>query len=159
MASIHPIASEAYLKQILAMLYGDVGVKGGTAVSADPGSKSMVAVFISDDDVPVTACVFDYKFAAFSGASLTRIPPGGAEDMADSGDFTPMLLGNVQEIMNICSRLFMESHSPHLRLDKVYMASDVPDGARAMLNACVERADYCVDIPNYGAGNLCLLAT
>jgi hypothetical protein len=149
------------VQQMLGMLYSDgFSVKSGSAVSADLGSKSLVAVYVDDDNKPVTACVSDYPFTAFAGGALTRIPKGGAEDMASSGDFSEMILSNVYEIMNICSRLFMDSNTPHLRLDRSYSKPDLaPDDVRAMLSSTKARADFEVTIPGYGNGKLSFLST
>lgn len=100
------------------------------------------------------------KFAAFAGAALTKIPLGGAEDAAESGELTENMLGNLYEVMNICSRLFMDSSSPHLKLDKLYASiSDLPDNALALVNAITGRLDLKVNIPGYGEGHLSFLST
>lgn len=161
MASIHHIPSTGELRQILTMLYGDTLELGsGEPGAADAGGKSVVAVYVNDENAPVSACVCDYRFAAFAGSALTKIPRGGAEDAAKSGDFSEMMLGNLREIMNICSRLFMYNSSPHLRLENVYTSPDaVPEPVRAMVGASKGRGDFKVGIPGYGDGNLAFLAT
>lgn len=157
----HPVPSEVDLRQILTMLYGDaLTLQAANAGSAENCSKSVVAVYVNDNNEPVTACICDHDFVAFAGSALTRIPPGGAEDAAASGDFSEMMLGNHHEIMNICSRLFMNSDSPHLRLEKVYVSpDDVPENARTVLQTSELRADFNVEVPGYGAGNLSFIAT
>lgn len=160
MSTLHPIPKDVATRNILMMLYGaDLAVSPGSAVSPTD-QPCMVAVFLNDEDQPVSACICDYNFAAFAGAALTSIPRGGAEDAAQTGDFSKMMLGNVQEVMNICSRLFMDSDSPHLRLDVVYHAvSDVPEDVMQMINSCPGRADYCIEIPGYGSGEVSFVAT
>jgi len=156
----HPVPSKVDLRQILAMLYGnDLTLEAASAVPAENGSKSVVAVYVNDDNEPVTACVCDHEFVAFAGSALSRIPLGGAEDAAESGDFSDMMLGNHHEIMNICSRLFMSSDSPHLRLEKVYISPDeVPENARAVIQSSELRADFNVQVPGYGAGSLSFIS-
>ncbi len=160
MATIHPVPNDTQIRQIFAMLFGnDLVLDSGKPDTSDDAS-SIYAIFINDEGKQVTACVCDHHFAAFAGCALTRIPIGGAEDAANTGEFTEMMLGNLHEIMNICSRLFMNNSSPHLRLDTVYPAPDkVPDEARAMLDACQERVDFTVSIPGYGKGGLSFLCT
>lgn len=161
MATIHPTPRDVEVRQMLAMLFGnDLTISEIEAIPTDGDSGNVAAVFISDDDNPVTACVCDMKFAAFAGAALTRIPVGGAEDAAESGELTENMIGNLSEVMNICSRLFMSGNSPHLRLDKLYAKlADVPDNALAMLDSIAGRLDLKVSIPGYGEGHLSFLST
>lgn len=71
-----------------------------------------------------------------------------------------MMLGNLREIMNICSRLFMYNSSPHLRLENVYTSRDaLPEPVRAMVDTSKGRGDFKVKIPGYGGGSLSFLAT
>lgn len=161
MATIHHVPTTGELRQMLAMLYGDkLGLETGKPVAADAGSKSVVAVYVNDANEPVTACVCDHQFAAFAGSALTKIPRGGAEDAAKTGDFSEMMLGNLREVMNICSRLFMYNSSPHLRLESVYATPDaLPDSVRSMVGASQGRGDFSVSIPGYGDGTLSFLCT
>ncbi len=160
MATKFKLPKDSELKEMLSMLYDGLEIKPGTTVSTDKGSKVMIAVFVDDQDQPVTACVGDYNFTAFAGAALTRIPKGGAEDAASSGDFSEMLLGNFYEVMNICSRLFMDSSTPHLKLEKSYKSIDeLPDNVSSMIAATTGQTGFDITIQNYGAGKLSFLAT
>ena len=162
MSTKHPIPDKDDLKKILAMLYGNaLKLDKGSAVPADDNSKCMVAVYVNDNNEPVTACVCDHKFIAFAGSALTMIPAGGAEDAANSGDFSEMMLGNHHEIMNICSRVFMTcSNAPHLKLDKIYNApAQLPDGVKPIVHESTGRADFKVTIPGYGDGAMSFLCT
>lgn len=161
MSTIHPVPQEKDVKQMLGMLCGDdLGVDPGEPLATDAGSKNMVAVFINDEGVPVTACCCDLQFAAYSGSALSRIPRGGAEDAAKSGDISEMMRGNLHEIMNICSKLFMTEESPHLKLDGLYDSPDsLPEAVRSMLASVAGRTDLKVSIPGYGEGNISFLST
>ncbi len=160
MATQYKIPKEAEVKEMLNMLYDGLEIKPGDAISTDKDSKVMIAVFVDDQNQPVTACVGDYNFTAFAGAALTRIPKGGAEDAASSGDFSEMLLGNFYEVMNICSRLFMDSSTPHLRLAKSYKTIDeLPDNVSNMLAAATGQAGFDISIQNYGEGKLSFIST
>ncbi len=160
MSTVHPLPKEISARSIFTMLYGnDVEFNPGSPLSAT-ADNSIVAIFVNDEDEPVSACICDYHFAAFAGAALTGIPRGGAEDAAETGEFSKMMLGNLNEIMNICSRLFMDGDSPHLRLGSVYGAEDtVPESALSMIGASQGQVDYSVTIPAYGSGGLSFLAT
>ncbi len=109
---------------------------------------------------PVTACCCDLPFAAYSGAALSMIPRGGAEDAAKSGDLSEMMRGNLHEIMNICSRLFITDATPHLKLDALYDNPDaLPEAARSMVATATGRTDLKISIPGYGEGNISFLST
>jgi hypothetical protein len=161
MATVHPVPKDKEVRQMLGMLYADgFGVDPGEPVATDSGSNSIVAVYINDEGTPVTACCCDLPFAAYSGAALSMIPAGGAEDAAKSGDLTEMMRGNLHEIMNICSRLFMTNETPHLKLEALYDSPDaLPESARSMVDAAPGRSDYRVKIPGYGEGNISFLST
>ena len=161
MATIFPIPKETEVKQMLGMLYGnDLKVEAGEPLAADNGSKNIVAVYIDDQGVPVTACCCDIPFAAYSGAALSMIPPGGAEDAANKGDLTEMMRGNLNEIMNICSRLFITEETPHLKLDALYESPEaMPEAARSLVESAPGRSGFDVSIPGYGAGRIAFLST
>jgi len=161
MATIHPVPKDSEVKQMLGMLYGDgISIAQGEPVASNAGSKNMVAVYINDAGAPVTACCCDIPFAAYSGAALSMIPRGGAEDAAKSGDLSEMMRGNLHEIMNICSRLFITDETPHLKLDALYDNADaLPESARAMIDTAAGRTDLRISIPGYGEGNISFLST
>lgn len=156
MTTLHPIPEETQILQIFAMLFGnDLRLNAGKPIPTDD-PNCMFAVFINDEGKPVTACVCDHNFTAYAGSALTKVPIDSAEDAAKTGKYTVMMLQNLHEIMNICSRLFMNNSSPHLRLDTVYAS---PDSARAVLDDCQARVDFTVSIPGYGDGSLSFLCT
>jgi len=162
MSSIHPLPQEIEIRQMLGMLFGDeLEIKSAeTPLDTGADSNNAAALFVSDDGEPVTACICDLPFAAFAGAALSMIPKGGAEDAAKSGDLSETMLGNLHEIMNICSRLFMKSDSPHLKLENIYSSiKDLPENAREMVGTVKDQLHFQVTIPGYGDGHLSFLAT
>jgi len=158
MSNLIPLPNAIEVRLVFKMLFGDdVKVDSNDPIVSN-SDTNMVAAFVNDENQLVTACVSDRKFIAFSGSALTRIPVGGAEDAADSGDFSEMMLGNFNEVMNICSGLFMNNSSPHLKLDTVYSSLDAtPESVRAMIDSCQSRIDFDVAIPEYGNGGLSFL--
>lgn len=161
MSTIHPLPNDTQLQEMLGMLFGNqLKIHSGDPVATDTDSKSIVAVYVNSEGSPATACFCDLPFAAFSGAALSMIPKGGAEDAAKSGELSEMMRGNLNEIMNICSRLFMNNDTPHLKLETLYdKAGDLPENARAMVDAATGRSDFKVTIPGYGDGHLSFLST
>lgn len=144
---------------VLAMLYGDnLDIKTSNEDTVTEGG-SWVGLFIDADNQPVAGCVCDVPFAAYAGSALTMLPPGGAEDAVETGEISEMMKDNLNEVMNICSRMFMSDNTPHLKLDLVYKYEDLSDEAKeALLGAEAKRA-LDVDIPRYGKGKLVMLTT
>lgn len=144
---------------VLAMLYGDnFDIKTSNEDTVTEGG-SWVGLFIDADNQPVAGCVCDVPFAAYAGSALTMLPPGGAEDAVETGEISEMMKDNLNEVMNICSRMFMSDNTPHLKLDLVYKYEDLSDEAKeALLGAEAKRA-LDVDIPRYGKGKLVMLTT
>ena len=161
MSTIHPFPNDAQLQEMLGMLFGnDLKINPGDPVATDADSKSIVAIFVNADGSPATACFCDLPFAAYSGAALSMIPKGGAEDAAKSGELSEMMRGNLNEIMNICSRLFITNDTPHVKLETLYdKAGELPENARAMVDAAAGRSDFRVTIPGYGEGRMSFLST
>lgn len=154
-----PLPKPDEMRRMLAMFYSGLTVSEGDPVAED-GDKCVVAIYLCDDNKPIAAALADYPFAAFTGAGLTRIPLGGAEDAVDSRDLGDAIAENVHEVFNICSRLLMDADTPHLRLGGVYEGVDaVPEEQAAVFAAATERVHLKADIPNYGAGKVSFLAT
>lgn len=138
------------VEKMLEMLFGD-----GTEVSSVDSasvSASAAAKYVSDDDALVALCVCDAAFLAYSGAALSMMPKGGAEDMIADGDFSKAILENFYEVMNICSRLIMSDTSMHIRLDTTVVGDAVAE-ARSALSPSQSIA-FKVSIPKYGDGQL-----
>ena len=155
MSSI-PLPKPVELQQMLAMMYGsDLKAAPGDPVPATPGNQSLVAVYVDDEDAPVATCAMDYAFTAYAGASLTRIPLGTARECAQNGDFSEIMIGNVHEIMNICSRLLLNSDSPHLRLLTLYQSPDeLPENVQELIQTPPATADFSISFADYGDGGL-----
>ncbi|MEM1145068.1 MAG: hypothetical protein AAGI88_20980 [Pseudomonadota bacterium] len=149
-----PLPKPDDLKNMLSMMYDDLSVDDGEPAEAGK-YKCAVALYLDDNDAPIAAAVADYPFAAYSGAALTMIPPGGAQDAVEEGDLGNSILENVNEVFNICSRLLMNDSSPHLRLGPIYTSMDeVPEDQAAVVKGPNGRADIAATIPNYGSGNI-----
>ena len=139
----------ASVADMLGMLYGDDVDTSDCAAMPDPAG-SYGAEFVDDDGELVAICVCDKQFVGYSGAGLSMLPKGGAEDMIADNDFSKTVLDNFYEVMNICSRLLMSDTSPHLRLTKSFG----PDKCAAAIGELGEaiKVGYEVAIPKYGKG-------
>ncbi len=117
-------------------------------------------MFVSDGGVPVALCGADISLAASFGAAFSMLPAAAVKDAAKSKELTQVMVDNLREIMNICSRLVMSESSPHLRLDQVYAVKSLPAPAAALLNAAGNaHSEFQLQMPKYGGGVLSLLST
>ena len=143
------------LTSMLRMLYGDDLV--AEEKPADLGTPAVYAIYVDDDDTPRAGAECDLAFGAFSGASLTRIPKGGAEDAVDEGELPAPMYDNLREVMNILASLFMNDNTVHVRLANVEKSRDaLPGSAQTMLESATGTT-FEVEIPNYGRGLLRLV--
>ena len=159
MATNYPMPDAAKVKLMLGLLFDGLDVKPGKKFEIVPPSGSWIGVYVADDGKPVAACAVDVALAANSSAALSMLPPGAAKDAAKSKELTDVMVANLQEIMNICSRLLMNDSSAHLRLDKVYPSKAMPPQVTALLGANPGRVDFELNVPKYGAGTLAVLST
>ncbi len=138
------------ITEMLSMLYGsDID---STELADKKLDGAFVATFISDDGDVVALCQADPAFVAYSGAALSMMPAGGAEDMIESGELSKTAIDNFYEVINVCSRLLMSDSSMHLKLDKVLAPSDgkvVANDFNASLSA-----GFQLKIPRYGMGKM-----
>ena len=75
-----------------------------------------------------------------------------------ASELSEMMLGNLNEFMNICSRWFMTADTPHLRLTATYPIDQVPEEAEDLLDSD-DRSDFLIDIPDYGSGHIVCVTT
>lgn len=144
-------------KQMLLMLYPDLAVREcDTAV--EQGQQVIYGTYIDDDDVPVSLCAVDWAFGANLGAALTMVPPQTAATVAETGQFPDVVMGNLREVFNILSRIYMDGSSPHLRFAEVRMGKDaLTADEAAIIDSCGARLDMEFSVPDYGAGNCSLI--
>ncbi len=141
------------------MLYGNnIDVK---PADAKPLSENKVyGLFVNNEGQPVAATLCDAPFAAYAGSALMMLPPGGAEEAAETGELTQAMKENVHEIINICSRLFMGDDTPHLKLDKMYTdPAELPEEAKAMIESAPGSTGFGIEFPRYGEGNISFVTT
>jgi hypothetical protein len=159
MATAYPMPDAAKVKMMLGLLFDGLDVKPGKKFDIVPPSGSWVGLYVADDGKPVAACAVDVALAANSAAALSMLPPGVAKDAAKTKELTDVMVANLQEIMNICSRLLMNDNSAHLKLENVYPSKAMPPALTAMLGASQGRVDFELNVPKYGAGTLAVLST
>ncbi|CAA0091208.1 Uncharacterised protein [Zhongshania aliphaticivorans] len=144
------VPSQSSVSEMLSMLYGvEVDVDEVSSVNF---SGVFIATFINDDGGTVAFCAADPSFVAYSGAALSMMPAGGAEDMIESGEFSKTSIDNFYEVINVCSRLLMSDSSMHLKLDKVLS----PAEGEVVVNdfTASTTVGFSLKIPRYGVGKM-----
>lgn len=158
MATTCPMPDANKVRSMLGLLFDGLDVKPGKKTDLSPASGAWVALYIGDDGKPLALCAADALLAASAGAALSMLPPAAVKDAVKTKDLTDVMVGNLTEIMNICSRLLMTDTSPHLRLEKLYPAKSLPPSVTGVMTGVQGRADFELNVPRYGPGTLSLLS-
>ena len=154
MASSYPLPDGPKILDLLGLLFDGLDVKPGSAFDQSAAGGAWFGVFVADGGEPVALCGADANLAASFGAALSMLPPLAAKEAAKARELTAAMIGNVREIMNICTRLVMDSTSPHLRLEQIYPVKSLPAAASALLVAPKGRREFQVQLTKYGGGVL-----
>jgi hypothetical protein len=154
MATAYPLPDGPKIIDLLGLLFDGLEVKAGGSFDQTPAGGAWFGVFVTDSGNPAALCGADANLAATFGAAFSMLPVGVAKDAAKTRELTSVMIDNMREIMNICSRLVMDAASPHLKLDQVYPAKSLPAPAAALLGAPSGRREYQVQLPKYGGGVL-----
>lgn len=148
MQYIKPTSENA--SELMAMLYGS---EVEASESGPVDTPAYTATFVNPEGEIVAACLCDSAMVIYSGAALSMMPPGGAQDMVSEKEFTKSVLENFHEVMNICTRLMMSNSSPHLKLDRVMPSADVESELASLKEGTTPTA-FEVSIPRYGSGRM-----
>ncbi len=149
-------------KDVRDMLTGLVGkpvaVNPGAPVTPAPGKPVAVAVYVDPHMAINALCVMDLGAAAYTGAALALLPPGGAQDaVEEDGELTSLLVEALHEVVNVLSALFNVPGAPHSKLHKLYAPGDDLPGDIAGMLANFNRIDLAIEVPGYGKGALSLV--
>src|SRR5271165_408958 len=141
MSTAYPLPDGAKIVQLLGILFDGLVVKPGGTFDQTPAGGAWFGVFVTDGGAPVALCGADANLAASFGGALSMLPVAAAKDAAKARQLTEVMVENVREIMNICTRLVMDATSPHLKLDQVYQTKSLPAPATALLGASKSRRE------------------
>ena len=159
MSSLYPLPDAAKIIKLLGLLFDGLDVKPGGKFDQTPTGGAWIGVFIADDGTSVALCGADANLAASFGAAFSMLPVGVAKDAAKSHELTGVMVDNMREIMNICSRLVMNDTVPHLRLEQMYSRKLLPAPSATLLSAPNGHAEFEVQLPRYGGGILSVVST
>jgi hypothetical protein len=157
MATAYPLPDAPKIAELLGLLFDGLDVKAGGTFDQTPAGGAWFGVFVADSGEPVALCGADANLAATWGCAFSMLPVGVAKDAAKSRELTDVMIGNMREIMNICTRLVMDASSPHLKLDQIYPTKSLPAPATALLGAPKGHREFLVQLPKYGGGVLTFL--
>jgi hypothetical protein len=156
-AATQPLPDTAQVKELLGMLFDGLSVKLGPKLDVSPKAANYFGVYVSDDGTPVALCGCDMAFAANSGAALSMLPPNAAKEAVKDKELTPVMLANLHEVMNICTRLLLRDDSRHLKLRELCAANALPPPAAAIMSAPKGRIDFEIGLGKYGSGVLSIM--
>ncbi|WP_380164611.1 hypothetical protein [Jannaschia sp. R86511] len=152
-----PVPTLKSVRDLLGDLTGkEIEVASGAepvAVGGDSGS--VVGLYVDAELKSRAVIAFDLRLAAYSGAALGLVPPGGAQDAIDEGTLPATLLENCTEVLNIMASLFNQVRAPHLKLYATFPPGEQlrPD-VRELAVRTAPRDDISVDIARYGTGRM-----
>ncbi len=139
------------VKNTFDLLFGkDVEVQEGSSVKNE--ANRVIGTYKNDNGEECAAIVFDTPLACYSGAALSMLPVGVAEDCISSGNISDMILENIHEVFNISVRFFSDGTSPDMRLGQLLAnKQDIPDNILEILENGAS-LDIQANIPGYGSG-------
>lgn len=159
MATAYPMPDLSKVRSVLGLVFEGLQVRSGRAFDVLPGSGCWVGLYVADSGAPVAACIADSSLAAHASAALSMLPVAVARDAAATKELNELMVGNLREVLNICTRLLMSEESAHLRLEDIYPALAMPAKVAALLGAQKGRIDFELTVPKYGLGTLAVVST
>lgn len=157
MSTAYPLPDAKKVQQMLGILFDGLNVTAGGNLGAV--DKSWFGVFISDTGEPVALCGADVTLAAAFGTALSMLPPAAMKEAIQKNDISGVMQENLREIMNICTRLVLDSGSPHLKLESVCSGKALPPQAASLIKGAKGQCHFQLQMPKYGGGVLSLLST
>jgi len=151
-----PIPDPKPVRDMLGDLLGrQVEVRPGEPLSPEDTELTTMAVYVDDTLTMRLVGVADLPFAAYAGAAIGLVPPGGAEIAIEERSMPKTVQENFYEVLNICAALFNAEGAPHVKLHAVHFPGEhVPPQAASLACVLGRRLDLEVDIAGYGTGRL-----
>jgi hypothetical protein len=159
MATAFSLPDVAKVQSILGLLFDGLEVKAGGTFDKTPAGGALFGVFIGDGNEPVALCGADLILAASLAAAFSMLPTAAVKEAVETRHIGSVMRENLHEIMNICTRLVLDSTSPHLKLDQVYPYKSLPAAAAAILDSPQGHREFQLRLPRYGGGVLSLLTS
>ncbi|MFK7843805.1 MAG: hypothetical protein AB8G77_00785 [Rhodothermales bacterium] len=155
MQQVLPNKEDIY--EMLNLFFGDNMSAKYKTEPVDVAGK-YAAIYVDSEGEPGAICYVDVPFAAYAGGAMTMMPPGPVQEAAASNDLSEMMVQNLYEIMNICTRLIINDDTRHLKLTEVRKTEEITEIVDVLL-AAGNRGDYEINIPKYGVGTMSFLVS
>jgi hypothetical protein len=149
------VPTSARLAELLTGLLGK-RINAKTATMPLRGPAVCAAVYVAEEGTVGAYVVCDPAFAAWTGGALSLMPPAVAGEGAKTSKFTPAVMENYHEVVNICASLLLVT-GPHIRLASVHTPPAIPATVTAALTKNQGRADFDVEVPGYGTGKVAFI--
>ncbi|MEV1289843.1 hypothetical protein [Micromonospora sp. NPDC049679] len=140
------------------LLGREVTVSPADPVVAKDLPTTVVALYVDSTSRLSAVLGLELSLAAYAGAALGLLPPGGAQDCIEEKELSPVLAENVTELCNILTGLLnREEGTPRSKLHQVFLnGGALPADASAHLLALGRRVDLRVEVARYGGGRFSL---
>jgi hypothetical protein len=159
MAEKHVLPSAEQITKIVVGLFGEDAIVRTAKSPCDLNDPIVVAKYTNDESELQRLVVCDVAFANNAGAALTMISPGVVADAIKAKEIPDNICDNFREVMNIFVNAFPETSRGRLVLNGINLPAETKDEPTTKaIAAPVERVDFEVTVPRYGAGRLTLLA-
>lgn len=152
--------SDQIAETVSGLVGRDVKVKRCREQDLAEAGPYLYGVYIQSEGEKVAAIsISELKLGAFAGAALSLIPLEVAKGFIKKQALDEEMFENYEEVFNVSAALFNRPNVPHLRLRTAHQKLDeVPDDATPLLEKFKIRADFEVDIADYGSGKMTLVA-
>lgn len=152
---VTPKADE--ISSLLGMVFGE----NPKVVESDDQKldDKYIAPFINRDNKLVAYCAGDLPCVIFSGACLSMMPKGTAEDMVKDGNVDESVMLNYYEVMNIITKVLMDDDSEHLRIAKRILNPEEGVKATNVMRGKGKTYSFEMEVPGYGPGKLVFQVT
>jgi hypothetical protein len=161
MPAHYPVPIQEDIRDLLNGLLGRAvaadRIKPQSADDEDPSDRGAIAEYVTDEGETGALCIMDDRFVVRAGAALVMVPTNAAEDDLKRGELDNYL-PNVQEVLNVMTRLLNSPHTPHLRLKTVHrLPGELPEGVVSLREKPEFRRDFAVFMEGYGDSRFSLL--
>lgn len=130
----------------------------GNSIAPLEKATQAVAIYTNDDGGVAAVCVYDMPLASSTGAALSMIPQGVADEAVRRGVMPESVAENLYEVANVSASLFNADGGPHLKLKEVVPSTAaLPAPVKELVAKAPERIDLDVCIAGYSSGRMSLL--
>ena len=129
-----------------------------TPSDVDVRSLPYAGTYVARDDSLGAVALCDRAFVCWMGSALSLVPPTSACEALKSGELSPLMLENGQEVLNIAASLISQD-GYHLRFhDLLEPSSPSWQEVQRFVDAAKERVGVDVAVSGYGDGVFALFA-